>query len=516
MIFLLLLSSFCVSITALGMSMLSNYAVNSIMYQTFTEYKTKVILAASAAFIGILSVLFFRHYLYHHINWIKGELEKKIYCTMLYKSLLGKSDVDKGKVFSGIMEDKEKLIKFLSVNLPEVLESIIVALLMGVTTFYFNQVMFAIVLILSLLSGTSVFLSRKLFKYEYFKLQQRDKEQQMSLNIFRSLEILHFYKNTRTILKEYNKLIETIGEIDKKKAYLSAVLVVLSYGCNLARELVVIIYGSLYAGFDIGMTVAMLNITSFFNSIISDMSDLIVAFSEVSVSIDRVYEIITIDNEKFPKEVQQLEQVHALEVDNLEYLYEENRGLKSLSCMFELGKVNTIVGNIGSGKSTFIKIMCGILVQQKGTILFNERSQDWGSLRRNTAYVDQENIILEGSILENITGFSDLPDIERAEKILIQVGLMEWVKQQENGIHHQLISENINLSGGQKQRLSIARAIYKNAPILLFDEPTASLDAESKERILNLIQMLKNIKLVVVVTHDACVIEKSDVVVKML
>ena len=143
-------------------------------------------------------------------------------------------------------------------------------------------------------------------------------------------------------------------------------------------------------------------------------------------------------------------------------------------------------------------------------IYFDSERQRNVDLRQNTAYVDQNNILLEGTILENITGYEETPDRNKVFQLIQELNLDAWISSIEGGIYHVLNSEVLEMSGGQRQRLSIARALYKNCPVLIMDEPTASLDEENKQKLWEVLKKIKEEKILIIVTHDKNLLKYAE------
>lgn len=148
-----------------------------------------------------------------------------------------------------------------------------------------------------------------------------------------------------------------------------------------------------------------------------------------------------------------------------------------------------IVGENGSGKTTLIKLICGLLRPTEGQIFINEIDSALFSQEayyQMFAMVFQDTTVFSGTILENVMG-ARKDDMKRAKYALEKVGLKSKIESLASGYHQPLLKviypNGIDLSGGERQKLNIARALYKNAPVVILDEPTASLDALAEEKI---------------------------------
>lgn len=168
-----------------------------------------------------------------------------------------------------------------------------------------------------------------------------------------------------------------------------------------------------------------------------------------------------------------------------------------------------LVGVNGAGKSTLVKLLCGLYHPEEGRILFNgtdinhfEKDELFGLI----APVFQESAIFPFTVAENISlKTADDTHKERVIECLKTVGLIDAVQKYENGIDHMMLhitqEDGVLLSGGQQQKLFMARALYKDAPILIFDEPTAALDPIAESETYEQFNQLSKAKTTVYISH---------------
>ncbi|BCJ96592.1 ABC transporter ATP-binding protein [Anaerocolumna cellulosilytica] len=186
--------------------------------------------------------------------------------------------------------------------------------------------------------------------------------------------------------------------------------------------------------------------------------------------------------------------------EHVSFCYEgaENNVLTDVSFHMKKGEKLALVGINGAGKSTIVKLMCGFYQPTKGRILVNGidmKELDIEKYFKQIAVVFQDAFTMSFTIAENISGeITEKVMADKMEKVLKLSGLFDKVNQLEKGLHTYLNKDmdesGIQLSGGELQKLMLARAIYKNAQLLILDEPTAALDAISESELYERYQML--------------------------
>jgi len=172
-----------------------------------------------------------------------------------------------------------------------------------------------------------------------------------------------------------------------------------------------------------------------------------------------------------------------------------------------------IVGSVGSGKSTFLKLLSGVLTPTSGAIsygTFDTSAIHQSDLRRSIAYLGQTPGIFAGSIRENITLGSDFDDDDRILQVMELTGLDVVLKRLPNGLSFKLSEGGRELSGGQKQILALARAMYSKPTTLLFDEPTSAMDPKHERLFINRMRDFVKDKTLVVVTHRRPILELTE------
>ena len=194
-----------------------------------------------------------------------------------------------------------------------------------------------------------------------------------------------------------------------------------------------------------------------------------------------------------------------VELKNVWMAYEDEKWvLKGVNARFEPGGLNAIVGETGAGKSSLISLLNLTYRPQKGEILIDGtkiEDYDLKALRRQIAYVPQEVIIFEGTILDNIRLFNeDIPE-ERVIEALKKVRALEIFEKFPNGIKTYISERGGNLSLGERQLISLARAVLFDAKILVLDEATASIDTVTESLIQETVEEIAGERTVIAIAH---------------
>lgn len=200
--------------------------------------------------------------------------------------------------------------------------------------------------------------------------------------------------------------------------------------------------------------------------------------------------------------------IQTLSINHLSFRYKHRPDgvLKDVNLAIHKNEKIGIVGKSGSGKSTLIKLLLKLYLSQKGTIKINNtniKDISTNHLRPNIAVVPQESEIFNLSFKENITIASESTKFNPSlYNLALNISQCEPILGKIKHNHNRLLGEKgVRLSGGERQRLGIARAIYKNSPIIIFDESTSSLDSITEEKILHSIEEHLKDKIVIWIAH---------------
>ena len=192
--------------------------------------------------------------------------------------------------------------------------------------------------------------------------------------------------------------------------------------------------------------------------------------------------------------------------------------LQDIQLSIPKGKTIALVGQSGAGKSTLVDLLPRFYDAGQGAILIDGvdiRDFSLDSLRGLIGIVPQQSILFNDSILNNIAFGDPNPDKLKAEQAAKMAHAHDFIIQMDMGYESSVGEQGTRLSGGQKQRIAIARALYKNAPILILDEATSALDNESEKLVQAALNNLMQDRTSIVVAHRLSTIKNADLIVVM-
>ncbi len=490
------------------------------------NFKTAAVYYMAVALLIVIRGLLVRYlegYTKKIAGKLKGVLREKIIGKLLLLGPAYQADKRSGKMQSLVTDGVEYLEPYLINYIPQIFVVLFSVVPMWLYILWLNRAA-GIILIIAILSAIIIphmlmpFTSKSSIGYwrEYAILNAQYVDTMQGMN---TLKILAAEKYKGNELHKNSESFRQRQIVNTRNSLVSSAVIVFMMGMATSVTTGVAAYacsrGTLsYAG--------LLNIMFLVIECVRPVGEMNNAWHSSYLGLSVSKEFIEIVNEpvkisspanvsKFP-EKNGLPDIRFHDVD-FSYTKERGKALKNVSFEIEEGRTVAFVGESGSGKSTIINLLMRFYDTEKGQISINGtdiRKMDTEELRKNIAVVFQNTYLFYGTVMENIR----MARPDATEEEVFQAAKIahahEFIMELENGYDTLVGERGTTLSGGQRQRLSIARAILKNAPILIMDEATSSVDAATEEMIQETMNGIRKKYTTILIAHRLSTVQNAD------
>ena len=452
---------------------------------------------------------------------VAGEIQKQVAENILTSDIQTLDNRHSGKYISNIMFDAHQVQNLVSTGVLNIMKDSFSVIALVSLMFYQNWklALFAI-LMMPLAAGFAKSLGKRIGKAVGQAGEISGRLTSFLSEIFKGSKMIRIYQKENEESKNASKIIHDLVE---KNIKINSVLV-------RATPIMETLTGIMIAGFIFfsGKLIAAgeLEVNNFFSFLaammlayqpIRSLATINMAAYQGATAFKRISSIID-------KEIQikNDSSLPSLKIDNtnisfddvgFQYTTTNAKAIKNININIPGGSMSAFVGHSGAGKSTIINLLPRFYDPQQGRILIDNqdiKTISLNSLRKNISLVSQDIILFDDTIKNNIIYAKSNASQSEVINSCKFAAAHEFIEKLPNG-YETLIGENgIKLSGGQKQRISIARAILKKSPIILLDEATSSLDADSEEIVQNAILNLTKNKTTLVIAHRLSTIHKAD------
>jgi len=452
---------------------------------------------------------------------VSGELQKRVAANILTSDIQTLDNRHSGKYISNVMYDTHHVQNLVSTGVLNLMKDTFSVIALVSLMFYQNWklAIFAI-LMMPLAGGLAKSLGKRIGKATSKAGESSGNLASFLTEILKGSKMIRIYQKEN---EENEKAKNVINDLVEKNIKIGTVMI-------RATPIMEALTGFMIAGFIIfsGKLIASgeLGVNSFFSFLAAMMLayqpirslatiNLVAyqgaaAYKRISKIIDKKIEII--ENKNCPQ--LKLQDTN-IKFSNVSFKYEstKEKAINNINLDIKGNTMAAFVGHSGAGKSTIINLLPRFYDPQEGSIEIDGqdiKKVSLKTLRKNLSMVSQDVILFDDTIKNNIAYAKGTASIEEIKKACEFAAASEFIEKLPKG-YDTIIGENgIRLSGGQKQRISIARAILKESPIILLDEATSSLDAESEEIVQNAIKNLTKNKTTLVIAHRLSTIHNAD------
>tara|TARA_B110001452_G_scaffold140046_1_gene116384 strand:- start:7164 stop:8852 length:1689 start_codon:yes stop_codon:yes gene_type:complete len=527
------------SISAI-LPILATFTNQSTEIEFFNNYLTKIKnLSGSSNFIIICSLFLLASFLLKNIFfyiytkfvtsfmfYLSVEQQMKTFSKYISLPYEVVRDVSSSKILRDINVESRLIIsQFTSPILTLLLNTITITFILIFLSFYNFKLTMILVIGFSFFAYLFIFLFKKrLEEFGTLRLKFSTRLLQSIKETFDGLRELKIYKKDHIFLKNFRKTSIKITNMGIKQAMISALPKILTEVFLIIVFVSVVVFTiNKYPIEQIMGSIAMyavsgLRLMPIFLSANSAYQK--INFSKATVDVILKHLNQEGIDEK-TKKYNNFSFKEKISFENVSFNYEkENAIFQNFSTTINKNSFIGISGASGSGKSTFVDLLAGLVKPQKGKILIDniETNKLYNDNINNLfSYVQQKVHLFNTSILKNITFEEDIKkiDIKKLEYTLKFCELEKMIENLPNGIDSSLSAFGTNISGGQLQRVGLARAIYKDSEIVLLDEALSNLDDKNKDLILDRIAELKANKTIIYISHDVSELKKCDSIIEL-
>ena len=452
---------------------------------------------------------------------VAGEIQKKIANNILFSDIQTLDNRHSGKYISNIMFDAHQIQNLVSNGVLNIMKDSFSVIALVSLMFYQNWklALFAI-LMMPLAAGFAKSLGKRIGKAVGEAGEISGKLTSFLSDIFKGSKMIRIYQKEKEENKNANKIITDLVE---KNIKINSVLV-------RATPIMETLTGFMIAGFIFfsGKLIAAgeLEVNSFFSFLaammlayqpIRSLATINMAAYQGATAFKRISDIIDKNIEiKNDESLPDIEITNTnIIFNNVSFKYQmtNEKAVSNINISIKGGSMSAFVGHSGAGKSTIINLLPRFYDPQEGTIKIDNqdiKKVSLISLRKNISLVSQDVILFDDTIKNNIAYANTNSTMSEIQEACKFAAASDFIEKLPKG-YETVIGENgVKLSGGQKQRISIARAVLKKSPIILLDEATSSLDADSEETVQNAINNLTKNKTTLVIAHRLSTIHNSN------
>lgn len=427
-----------------------------------------------------------------------------------------------GKIVNQLNRGITSLQEFINTSTNFILPSLLQVIMVVIVLAIYSPVLAVLIFLMFPLYIYISYYSTKVWgKREEAKYAIEDVTRGRFSEVVTNMQLVKSYTNEK---REYGFISNNLQEINNIYAIQSRNYHIFDFIRSFALNVIISImlfitfYNAFQGSISLGDLVLIVELINLARIPLWGMSFILTQLQQAESGSKEFFEVLNLESVEDYTVEEEVEKIKNPEIkfENVAFAYEENTNvIEDISFEIKQNEVVALVGPSGAGKSTLINLIMKFYEPKSGTITLN--GEDYKNLtqkhiRQNISLVFQDNELFSSTIKENVC-YGGEENEERVVDALKKANAWDFVSKMTDGINTNIGERGVKLSGGQKQRIQIARAIYKNAPILILDEATSNLDAKSEYEVQEALDLLMKDKLVIIIAHRFSTIQNATKVI---
>ncbi len=524
LIWQLIISLFAVSLLQLIFPFLTQSVVDIGIKNQDINFLYLILFAQVALFIGKTAIEVVRSWILLHLSTrINISLVSDFFIKLMKLPISFFDTRMTGDILQRI-NDHKRIERILTTSSLSVLFSTINLIVFSIVLAYYNLQIFGIFLFGSLLYFLwIIFFLKKRRDLDYKRFSQTSIEQSKVIELINGMQEIKLHNSEKQKRWDWEFLQARLFKISIEGLTLEQYQSVGSGFINELKNILITIFSAklvIDGNLTLGMMLAISYIVGQLNSPIAQLINFIREVQDAKISLERLSEIHGKNDEEQLdlKKITEISKNSDFNLENVTFRYDGSSQsvLKGLNLKIPANKITAIVGVSGSGKTTLMKLLLKFYQSTEGLInignidLNNISQKTW---RDKCGVVMQEGYIFNDTIANNIAIGVEFVDKKKLVHSVTVANIKDFIENLPLSYNTKIGMEGVGLSTGQKQRMLIARAVYKNPDILIFDEATSSLDANNEKVIMRNLNTFFNNKTVIVVAHRLSTVKNANQIV---
>ena len=451
-------------------------------------------------------------------------LKDRIFREIIAKDYSKISKLHSGELVTRLSSDVDVIVRGMASIIPSVI-STVAKLIAGVSVFMALDPLVAIIIIVI---GFLFPLIGRIISKKYKHLHKKAQETEGAVRSFlqesiQNVIVIKTFSANNPVRQKLSGYLNENLKVKMKRTWLSLFMHTGLYGSFTLGYYGVLIWGALQiaAGtLAYGTFFAFLELVGILRNPLQSISGILPQYYSTLASAERLIELESIENEPIDTEIDVknvYENMLFIEAKGLTFSYDKEPVINRSDLTINKGSICALMGESGTGKSTLFRLLLGLYKPSDGELFIKTKDGEIpldSTMRRLFSYVPQGDMILSGSIRENITFLSGDVTEEKLENAAKQAVIYDFIKSLPDGFDTKIGERGLGLSEGQLQRIAIARALLNDAPILLLDECTSALDIETELKLLENLKENRD-KTVILITHRRAALDICDTVLTL-